>query len=145
VLAFTAPVFLATQRWPVIDSTVLMTAATVMAIVLGAGLARWIPWLAATTGQDARDIAPRAACALAVLAWGPLMAIQLGNIHRLENLMLVAGSGTGISLLGLLQIAVVALATIMSGIILLRVRAGFALAAIWALFGVAFVALVITG
>jgi len=145
ILAVSATLFLAAQRWPVFDSPLVLTIATVASIVLGAALARLMPSLAATTGRDSRDVVPRAACALAVLAWGPLMATQLGNIHRLGSIQLVAGSGVGLSLLTLLQITVIGLAVILSAFILMRLRARPPLAATWAAFGIAAFTLVLAG
>ena len=127
---FLAPVVLAAQRTPWLAGVAPLTAAMVAAFAAGALAARFLPALLDSTGEDGTSA--RVAFALLVLAWGPLMAYQLGNVGALAGIRLqavpgtpLAGAfpGTGVSLQLVLQLAVIALALGLSAVTLSRIRA----------------------
>jgi CRP-like cAMP-binding protein/polyferredoxin len=127
---FLAPVVLAAQRTPWLAGVLPLTAAMAAAFAAGALAARFLPALLHSTSDDAGSA--RVAFVLLVLAWGPLMAYQLGNVGALAGVRLQAIPGTplagafpgaGLTLQLALQLAVVALALVLSAVTLSRTRA----------------------
>jgi hypothetical protein len=127
---FLAPIVLAAQRVSWLGGVVVLTAAMAMALAAGAGAARVLPRALSADGDE--SVASRAAFALLVLAWGPLMAYQIGNVGALADIVLRAAPGTpiegvipnaGLTLQLVLQFAVVALALVLTLITLSRTRA----------------------
>jgi hypothetical protein len=105
--------------------TVLAGLSVVLAFVLGAGLAR----LFANDHDPA--LTCRVAFGLLLLAWGPFMAFHLYDIPELDAILIQAADGsvlssilntTPISLLFILQLAVVALAAACTAICFWRIR-----------------------
>ena len=127
---FLAPVILAAQRTSWLAGVVPLTAAMAVALAAGAAAARVLPRLLGGAGDDA--ISSRVAFALLVLAWGPLMAYQLGNVGALTAVRVQAVPATplagvlpaeGVALQLVLQLAVVALALVLTAITLWRTSA----------------------
>jgi len=119
---FVALVMLASQKnaWGT-GSALGFTAAVGAAVAAGALLATLLPRL--LCHEDDRTPASRAAFALLVVAWGPLMAFHLENIPGLASLAVHAAVGsavarvfpaTGLPVLGMLQIGVVAAAMLLA-------------------------------
>jgi hypothetical protein len=91
------------------------------AVAAGIGLGALLPKL--LCHNDDRTPASRAAFALLVVAWGPLMAFHLENIPGLDALGIHAAAESGLSrlvpalnlpVLGALQLAVIGLATLLA-------------------------------
>jgi hypothetical protein len=91
------------------------------AVAAGIGLGALLPRL--LCHNEDRTPASRAAFALLVVAWGPLMAFHLQNIPGLDALGIHAAAESGLSrlvpalnlpLLGALQLAVIGLATLLA-------------------------------
>jgi transcriptional regulator with AAA-type ATPase domain len=127
---FLAPVVLAAQRTPWLTGVAPLTAAMAAALAAGALAARFLPAVLDRSGDDTAS--PRVAFALLVLAWGPLMAYQLGNVGALAGIRLQAVPGTplaaalpaaGVTLQLVLQLAIVLLALALSAFTLSRIRA----------------------
>jgi transcriptional regulator with GAF, ATPase, and Fis domain len=119
---FVALVMLASQKdaWGT-HSAAGFTVAMGAAVVAGIGLGALLPRLLCQ--DDDRTPASRAAFALLVVAWGPLMAFHLENIPGLGALGIHAAAESGLArlvpalnlpLLGVSQIAVIALATLLA-------------------------------
>ncbi|MHC4508391.1 MAG: sigma 54-interacting transcriptional regulator [Planctomycetota bacterium] len=105
--------------------TVLAGLSVVLAFILGAGLARLF-----ANGHDPA-LTYRVAFGLLILAWGPFMAFHLHDIPELDAILIQAADGsvlssilntTPISLLFILQFAVVALAAVCTAICFWRIR-----------------------
>jgi polyferredoxin len=125
-----APVMLAAQRLPWLAGAGPLTVAMVAAVAGGALAARLMPALLDSSGDDA--VSPRVAFALLVLAWGPLMAYQVGNVAALAGVRLQAVPGTplaaalpaaGFTVQLALQLALIALALLLALVTLWRTRA----------------------
>jgi len=129
-LFFLAPMVLAAQRFEALAGVAALTAAMLAALAAGAVAARTLPRLLGGDGDDA--LTPRVPFALMLLAWGPLMAYQLGNVGVLAQIHLRAAPGAplaaalpdaGVTVQLGLQVAVVALALLLTAITLSRTRA----------------------
>ncbi len=127
---FLAPVILAAQREPWLAGAVPLAAAMAAALAAGAAAARILPRLLGGNGDDTAS--SRVAFALLVLAWGPLMAYQLGNVGALTTVRVHAVPGTplaavlppeGVALQLLLQLVTVTLALVLALITLSRTAA----------------------
>jgi transcriptional regulator with AAA-type ATPase domain/polyferredoxin len=127
---FLAPVILAAQRIPWLSGPLPLAAAMAAALAAGGLAARLLPAVFGSAGDDA--ISPRVAFALLVLAWGPLMAYQLGNVGALATVRLQAVAATplaavlppeGVALQVVMQLATVALALVLAMITLWRTGA----------------------
>ncbi len=119
---FVALVMLASQKnaWGT-HTAAGFTAAMLAAVGAGIGLAALLPRLLCQ--NEDRTPASRAAFGLLVVAWGPLMAFHLENIPGLGALGIHAAAGSGLEglapaldlpLLGVLQLAVIGLATLLA-------------------------------
>jgi CRP-like cAMP-binding protein/polyferredoxin len=127
---FLAPVVLAAQQTPWLSGVVSLTVAMAAAFAAGALAARALPGLLGGEGDE--TLAARVAFALLVLAWGPLMAYQLGNVRALAAVRLQAVAASplegvlpphGVALQLVLQLAVVLLALVLALITLSRTAA----------------------
>jgi hypothetical protein len=126
-----SPVLLAIQGTGWIVGALPITVATVFAVVFGGLMSYLLPTLLHGGEEEDSPVPARVAFALMILGWGPLMAYQFGNIHALSAFHLgseprsllatVAASGQ-LTLLPLAQLAIVALAAILAGITLWRIR-----------------------
>ncbi len=125
-----SPVLLAIQADPSLSGFLAVTVGGVLAVVVGALLTRVLPSL--ITGGDGEDsaIPTQVAFALMVLAWGPLMAYQFGNISALSAFQLSSNPpsllgqlvGTNnLTLLPVAQIIIIVFAAAMAAIILWRI------------------------
>jgi hypothetical protein len=119
---FAALVMLASQKdaWGT-RTAAGFTLAMGAAVAAGIGLGALLPKL--LCHNEDRTPASRAAFALLVVAWGPLMAFHLENIPGLDALGIHAAAESGLSrlvpalnvpLLGALQLAVIGLATLLA-------------------------------
>jgi polyferredoxin len=119
---FVALVMLASQKdaWGTRTSAGF-TVAMLAAVVAGIGLAALLPRL--LCHNEDRTPASRAALGLLVVAWGPLMAFHLENVPGLGALGIHAAAASDVArlapaldlpLLGVLQIAVIGLATLLA-------------------------------
>jgi polyferredoxin len=128
-LLLLAPLFLAVETTEFMKQPVVLTAFGIGSIVIGLLLAWRLPYLLGTQGEN-QAAAQRVAAAFAVLAWGPLMAVQFRNIPLLGDLYVrsasaAAGLGPfseGVTLLTLACIGIVTLAGVASALILWRTR-----------------------
>jgi DNA-binding NtrC family response regulator len=127
---FLAPVILAAQRTPWLAGAVPLSVAMAAALAAGALAARLLPVLQRSASDEAASA--RVAFSLLVLAWGPLMAYQLGNVGALASVRLQAVADTpldgvlppeGVALQLILQLAAVALALVLTVITLWRAGA----------------------
>jgi len=125
-----SPVLLAIQSDDSLSGPLAVTLGGILAVAMGALLAWILPGV--ITGGDGEDsaIPTQVAFALMVLAWGPLMAYQFGNISALSAFQLssnppsLLGQLVGTSNLTLLpvaQIFIIVFATAMAAIILWRI------------------------
>ena len=128
-LLFLAPIFLAADTTAVMSRPAILTLSGFGAIFLGLLLGWRLPnWLGARGENPAA--AQRVAAALAVLAWGPLMADQFRSIPILSDFYVRSESGAswlgplseGVTFLTLASVAVVLLAGALSAIILRGAR-----------------------
>jgi hypothetical protein len=103
--------------------------AVALAVGAGIGLGLLLPKLLCR--DDDRAPAARAAFALLVVAWGPLMAFHLENVPGLPALAVHAAAGSDIArqfpalnipLLGTAQLAVIILSTALALVALARIR-----------------------
>jgi len=124
VLLLAAPLFMATAGHPDQRRPLLLGALFAGALAAGLLASRAFPAILGlrTTGRS--DLEPRIAAALAVLAWGPLMAEQLANIPLLSTLRLSTAAGSSLPLILLAQPAVILLATLFAAVIFWRMQAG---------------------
>jgi len=128
-LLLLAPLFLAAQNTALVARPEILTAAGIGAVLVGLLLGPRLPYLLAKRGENA-FAAPPVAAAFAVLAWGPLMAVQFGNIPLLAALHLSAARDApwpgrllqNVTLLTVADVAVILLAAAAAGIILWRTR-----------------------
>jgi polyferredoxin len=116
-LLLAAHVFLAAQLMGPMAQPTVVTVLGLAAVASGIFFGWYLPHV--TTGGGKGSPTPsRIAAALAVLAWGPLMAIQLGNIPLLAKLRLYAEPGSpwpgallqDVTVLGIARVAVISLA-----------------------------------
>jgi transcriptional regulator with AAA-type ATPase domain/polyferredoxin len=114
-----------------INGPLELTAVALAAIFLGIALNTALPRLLADKTEPDNTIAARVSFGLLVLAWGPLMAYQLSNIPGLTSLRLYAvpGSFPGnlfsfgeVTLLVLLQLAVILFAALLAAVVFWRIR-----------------------
>jgi hypothetical protein len=118
--------FLAAQHWAPLTDPLRLGAAGVVVLILGWLLSRQLPGLLGGLRTPAPELAQRASCALLVLGWGPLMAIQFGYIPWLASHQITpvtAGSSAavaGTTLLSIAQMSVILMAAAMAGLILWR-------------------------
>jgi hypothetical protein len=128
-LLFLAPLFLAADTTDVMSRPAVLTLSGIVAILLGLLLGWRLPnWLGSRGENPAA--AQRVAAALAVLAWGPLMADQFRSIPVLEDLYVRSESSAswlgpfaeGVTFLTLASVGIVLLAGIASAIILWGAR-----------------------
>jgi len=125
-----SPVFLAAQAPGPLSMPVTLTVAGFVMLGLTALLSRWLP--AIVHGSPRRDssLVARVACALMVLGWGPLMAIQANNVPVLADLRLEASGGAswawfmpdGLSVLVVVRAGLVLAAAMLAALVLWRVR-----------------------
>ena len=124
---FLAPVMLMAQRWAWLGGVGALTVAMLAALVAGAVASRILPVLLGGDGS----VSSRVAFTLLLLAWGPLMAYQLGNIGGLASVTIHTAAGTplegglppgGVTLQVALQLTVVVLALAMTLITMWRTR-----------------------
>lgn len=128
-LLLLAPLFLAADTTELIGQPAILTALGIGAIVIGLLFGWRLPGFLGVLGENAAA-AQRVAAALAVLAWGPLMADQFRNISVLEDLYIQTRSEAswlgplteGVTLLTLASVGVILLAAAASAIILWRAR-----------------------
>jgi CRP-like cAMP-binding protein/polyferredoxin len=128
-LLLLSPLFLAAQQGTALARPGVLTAAGIAAVICGLLIGWRLPHLLSKRGENVYA-APPVAAAFAVLAWGPLMAVQFGNIPILANLRLSAGEQAswigrmlhGVALNTLADVTVILLAAAAAGIILLRTR-----------------------
>jgi transcriptional regulator with AAA-type ATPase domain/polyferredoxin len=127
---FLAPAVLAAQRSPRLAGVLPLTVAMALALAAGALAARLLPALVNKSSDDPGSA--RVSFAFLVLAWGPLMAYQLGNVAALADIRLEAVPGTalardlpaaGVPLQLVTQLSVVALALVLTLITLSRTAA----------------------
>ncbi|MFN2168861.1 MAG: 4Fe-4S binding protein, partial [Anaerolineae bacterium] len=125
-----SPVLLAIQADPSLSSFFAVTAGGLLAVALGGVLTWMLPTL--ITGGDGEDsaIPTQVAFTLMVLAWGPLMAYQFGNISALSAFQLSSNPpsllgqlvGTNnLTLLPVAQIFIIVFAAVLAGFILWRI------------------------
>ena len=120
VMLLSTPLFLAARNGGRLAEPLILTAATIVVLLLGFAAAGILPRLFNRTQEPDKDVRLRVAAVLAVLAWGPLMADQFANIPILSTFQLSAtGAETSFSLLTLAQVGVIVFA------------AGLATVAIW--------------
>ena len=128
-LLFLAPLFLAADTTEVMSRPAVLTLSGIVAILLGLLLGWRLPnWLGSRGENPAA--AQRVAAALAVLAWGPLMADQFRSIPVLEDLYVRSETGAswlgpfaeGVTFLTLASVGIVLLAGVASAIILWGAR-----------------------
>jgi hypothetical protein len=116
--------FLAAQSWPPLAEPLRLGAAGVVVLILGWLLSWQLPRLLGGLRTPAPELAQRASCALLVLGWGPLMAVQFGYIPWLASHQVTpvtAGSSAvvaGTTLLSIAQMSVILVAAAMAGLIL---------------------------
>ena len=128
-LLLLAPIFLAADTTEVMKQAVILTISGIGAIVIGLALGWRLPHFLGVQGENPAA-AQRVAAALAVLAWGPLMAAQFRRIAILEDLYVRSESGAawfgpfteGVTFLTLASVGIVLLAGALSAIILWRAR-----------------------
>lgn len=128
-LLLIAPIFLAAETTEVMQQPAVLTASGIGAIVIGLFLGWRLPHFLGGQGQNPAA-AQRVAAALAVLAWGPLMATQFRHIPILEDLYVRSESGAswlgpfteGVTFLTLASVGVVLFAAAASALILWRTR-----------------------
>jgi len=124
-------VLLASNESTWLKGPVEMTAAALVSVFLGILLHISLPRLLSGKTDPDTTVSSRAAFALMVLAWGPLMAYQLTNIPGLSSLRLAAASGSmaenifpfkGVTLLVVLQLAAVLFAALLTAVAFWRIR-----------------------
>jgi len=128
-LLLLAPLFLAGRTDGPASNAEVLTAAGIAAVAIGLLVGWRLPNLLGKRGKNT-VAAPRVAAALAVLAWGPLMAVQLGNIELLRTLHIRADLGTpwpgrvfhDVTLFTLAAVIVILVAAGAAAIILWRTR-----------------------
>lgn len=128
-LLMLAPLFLAAETTDVMKQPAVLTASGIGAIVIGLLLGWRLPHWLGEQGENPAA-AQRVAAALAVLAWGPLMATQFRNIPILEDLYVRSESGAswlgplteGVTFLILASVGVVLFAGAVSAVILWLTR-----------------------
>ena len=129
-LLLLAPLFLAANTTVVMSRPLVLTVAGIGAIVLGLLLGWRLPhWLGER--QENPAAAQRVAAAMAVLAWGPLMANQFRHIPILEDFYVRSESGAswlgpfteGVTFLTLASVGIVLIAGLVAALILWRARA----------------------
>ena len=126
-LLLLAPLFLVAPTAEPLQRPAVLAAAGIAAILAGL-LGGWrLPGFLGVLGENP-SAAKRVAAAMAVLAWGPLMAAQFRNVPVLQDLRIQSSSGA--SLLGPLQDGVTALTLASVGVILLA--AAVSAAILWA-------------
>ncbi len=128
-LFFLSPALLLIQRGGTLAEPLPMTVACWLSLAAAAAVS---PLLTPLVQRDDRStaLAAATACALLVLGWGPLMAYQMGHIPILEELTLVASSGSWldrwpgpeISALVLVAIGWIVFAAVLSATILWNAR-----------------------
>jgi len=93
-------VLLATKSYPRLAEPTVLAAAGLGAIIIGALLHRFLPYLLLQSSPEDVEsqaypgVAVQVAFALLVLGWGPLMAYQIANIPTIEDLRFGASSGS---------------------------------------------------
>jgi integral membrane sensor domain MASE1 len=131
VVFFLAPVMLASTRPGWVPNSTVLTIAALGAVFLGITTSYLLSRLLTDSSDTEQTLAARAAFALLVLAWGPLMAYQLSNIPGLQaaHLLVDPGSllaslvpGSGVNLLVLFQLTVILLAALLALITYWRIR-----------------------
>lgn len=116
--------FLAAQRWPPVTDTMRLGAAGVIVLIVGWLLSWQLPRLLGGLRTPARELAQRASCALLVLGWGPLMAVQFAYMpwlasHQITHVTTDSAAGAaGPTLLVIAQVAVIGTAAVLAGLIL---------------------------
>jgi hypothetical protein len=124
-------IMLSTYRINWIKGPLELTLTALVALAVGIILSRILPRLL-TGGTDTdHTLASRAAFALMILAWGPLMAYQFSNIPGLEGVKIYSAADSflsrimpfrEISLLVVMQLGIILLAGFLMAITLWRVR-----------------------
>jgi transcriptional regulator with AAA-type ATPase domain len=128
-LLLLAPLFLAAETTEVMKQPVILTASGFGAILIGILIGWRLPKLLGRRGDNSAA-AHRVAASMAVLAWGPLMAVQLRNIPVLGALRIQPDPGTpwpwrlieGTTFLTVACGGVVLFAAVASAVILWRTR-----------------------
>lgn len=108
-----------------------LTAVALAAVVFGIFLNNVLPRLLSGKAEPDHTLASRAAFALLILAWGPLMAYQISNIPGLTTVRFYAVKGSflgnlfpggEVTLLVLLQLGIILLAALLAVIAFWRIR-----------------------
>jgi len=123
VFAFDGPSWLARP--------VPLTVLALISVVLGALLGSVLPRVLSAGAEPDHAAGSRVALSLLVLGWGPIMAYQLGNVPGLDSIRLhwapgptvAAGVGSNeVTLLAIVQLAVILLAALLAAVALWRSR-----------------------
>lgn len=99
-----------------------LTLVLLVAVLLGIGLNRLLPRLISGKESADKTVAARAAFALMIVGWGPLLAYQITNIPGLERLQVYAAGGGEVSLLVILQLALILFAAFLGTVAFWRIR-----------------------
>jgi transcriptional regulator with AAA-type ATPase domain/polyferredoxin len=122
VLLLATPLFLAVRNGGRLADPSVLTAATLLVLIIGFLAAGILPRLFDRKLEADRDVRLRVAAVLAILAWGPLMADQFANIPILSTIQLSAGeTGSSFTLLTIVQVGTILSAAVMAVVAIWRV------------------------